>query len=86
MHFDVRNGIGDDLSTLSDSIALRTPISLGDTLWTLGAATAAAYVGIHAIRMVGFRTDLSGAVGGVLGLVALDASVKFLTKSEVVTP
>jgi hypothetical protein len=49
MHFDVRNGIGDDLSTLSDSIARRTPISLGDTLWTLGAAVAAAYVGVHAI-------------------------------------
>jgi hypothetical protein len=86
MHFNVRDGIGDDLSSLSDSIALRTPISLGDTLWTLGAAVAAAYVGVHAVRMAGFRTDLSGAVGSVLGLVALDASVKFLTRTEVVEP
>jgi hypothetical protein len=34
--------------------------------------------------MAGFRTDLSGAVGSVVGLIALDAAVKFIATPTVV--
>ena len=82
MSFNIRDGIGDDISRVSESVALRRPVAVSDVLWTLGAATAAAYIGIHALRAVGARTDLGDAVGAVVGIMALDASVKYIGQGE----
>ena len=80
--FSIRDGIGDDVARVSDSIAYGTHMRASDIALTLAAAVSAAYIGIHAFRFFGFRTDLGGAVGAVAGGIALDAISKRMVRQR----
>ena len=74
--FSLRDGINDDLARVADSFTYGTAMPGTHAALALLAAFGAAYVGIHVMRFIGFRTEFGGAVGGVLGVMALDVATK----------
>ncbi len=78
--FSVRDGINDDLNRLATSITHNQPISLRTVGLTLTASVSAAFLGVHAIRALGFRSDFGLATGAVLGNLLLDVVAKSVKK------
>ncbi len=81
--FSVRDGINDDLSRLSDSIVSNRSMGLRDVALTMVASISAAYLGVHAFRFFGFRTDLGSAAGAVLGGLVLDVVGKSIQQGRI---
>lgn len=78
--FSVRNGLTDDISSLSDAIVTDSPISIKTVALTMVAAVSAAFIGVHAIRFIGFKSDFGLAAGAVLGGIAIDVIGKTVAK------
>ena len=80
--FDLRDGINDDLSRVSDSFAFGTPLELGYTATVLGAAVGVAFLGIKVFEALGIRGDLSAAAATVIASLALDSVGKHVEETR----
>jgi len=80
--FDLRDGINDDLSRVSDSIAFGRPLGLGYTATVLGAAVGVAFLGIKVFEALGIRGDLSAAAATVIASLALDSVGKHVEETR----
>ena len=80
--FDLRDGINDDLSRVSDSFAFGTPLELGYTVVVLGAAVGVGYIGIQVFKALGIRGDVGAATATVVASLVLDSVGKHLEETR----
>jgi len=71
--FSIRDGILDDLSRVSDSLASHDWLPVTYYAQALGAGLAAAYIGVKAFKYLGLRGPIYSTLGAVVGGVLLDA-------------
>ena len=84
---NARDGLIDDLSAVALAIAEGRPVDTRQALVGVVGAAGGAMVGAALVRAVGVKGGVLGAVGAVLGALALDvALIKWGQRSPGVAP
>ena len=72
---NARDGLIDDLSAVALAIAEGRPVDTRQALVGVVGAAGGAMVGAALVRAVGIKGGVLGAVGAVLGAIALDVAL-----------